>query len=225
MAAVNGIASGTDSSVLANQQVQVKTGNNQLGKDDFMKLLVAQLKNQDPNNPVDTKEMVTQLSQLTSVEQLTAMSSKLDTLTAATNSSAANSSSALIGRTVSGQADTGHLDSTGSVDGAVKLPQGAAKVSVSVVNAAGRVVRTFDLETPKVGVNKFKWNGMSDNGERSTAGQYTFQIAAKDKNGTPLESDQTVQGIVTAVYYENGLPELEVGGTRVPLTNVTSINQ
>lgn len=223
--AVNGIGGGPESAASVEAPIALKTGDRQLGKDDFMKLLVAQLKNQDPNDPVDTKEMVTQLSQLTSVQQLEAMSSKLDTLTAATNSSAANSSSNLIGKTVSGVADSVHLDSTGIASGAVRLSQDAAKVTVSVVNAAGRVVKSFDLTKTGAGAQAINWDGTTDSGERAAAGNYTFQVAAKDKNGTPIEADMSVQGIVTGVFYENGFPELVVGTTRIPLTNLTSISQ
>jgi flagellar basal-body rod modification protein FlgD len=223
--AVTGIGGGGESTPQVEQQVTAKTGNKALGKDDFMKLLTAQLKNQDPNNPVDTKEMVTQLSQLTSVEQLQQMSSKLDMLTAATNSSAANSSSALIGKTVTGVADTAALGPTGGSTGAVKLSQNAETVSVSVVNAAGRVVKKLDLGAMSAGPQKIEWNGTEDSGDRAAEGIYTFQVSAKDKNGTPVSADMSVTGLVNGVYYENGAPELEVGGTRIPLSNLTSISQ
>jgi len=86
-------------------------------------------------------------------------------------------------------------------------------------------VKTFDLDKTGAGVQPIKWDGTTDAGERATAGAYTFQVAAKDKNGTAMESDMSVQGIVTGVFYENGYPELVIGTTRVPLTNVTSISQ
>src|SRR5262245_18529589 len=92
---------------------QATSGTEALGRDDFMKLLVAQLKNQDPNNPVDTKELVTQLSQLTSVEQLIKIDARLQSLEKATNSSAANQSVGLIGKRVEGEANTVELSATG----------------------------------------------------------------------------------------------------------------
>jgi flagellar basal-body rod modification protein FlgD len=227
--AVNGI--GGSGSAAAPEQVVRKTGNQNLGKDDFMKLLTAQLKNQDPNNPTDSKELVTQLSQLSSVEQLTQMSAKLDVLTKATNSGAANSSSALIGKSVNGVADTVALLATGSVEGAVRFKAVPEKATVSVLNEAGRVVRTFDIDGPKVGLNEIKWDGKDNGGDRATSGKYTFQVAATDKAGTAMEADMSVSGVVRGVYYENGAPELEIGGgdgvpgTRMPLSNLTSISQ
>jgi flagellar basal-body rod modification protein FlgD len=222
--AINNV-SGTGNSAATEAPIEVKTGDKALGREDFMKLLIAQLKNQDPNDPVDTKEMVTQLSQLTSVEQLVQMGTKLDTLTAATNSSAANSSAALIGKSVTGVADTIHLGATGGAETAVKLSQDAAKAKVSVVNEAGRVVRTFDLDKMNAGNQPIKWDGKTDGGERAASGKYTFQVDAKDKNNVPIETDMSVQGIVGGVFYENGYPELDIGGSRIPLTNVTSISQ
>lgn len=223
--AINAVSGSPDNGATVEAPIAVKTGNNQLGKDDFMKLLVAQLKNQDPNSPVDTKEMVTQLSQLTSVEQLEKMSAKLDTLTAATNSSAANSSSALIGKTITGVADTVHLTTTGGVAGAVNLLQNATKATVSVLNSSGRVVKTIDLTQTSAGPHPINWDGSTDSGERAEAGQYTLQVAATDGTGAPVDTDMSVSGIVSQVFYENGYPELSVNGARVPLTNLTSISQ
>ncbi|MEY4512673.1 MAG: hypothetical protein RLZZ450_4795 [Pseudomonadota bacterium] len=225
--AINGI-NNTDPSSAASaaaQKSDLKVGSNAMAKDDFMKLLVAQLKNQDPNNPLDTKELVTQLSQLTSVEQLVTMNDKLASLTQATNSMAANQSSGLIGKTVRGTADTVQLTSTASVSSAVELMQNAEKVTVSIANDAGRVVRTMELGKTSAGVQTLSWNGKTDSGERATNGTYKFEIAAKDKNGVAIEADQTVSGIVTGVDYDNGAPQLVIGTTRVPLSQISSISQ
>jgi flagellar basal-body rod modification protein FlgD len=110
-----------------------------------MKLLVAQLKNQDPNNPLDTKELVTQLSQLTSVEQLVSIGDKMQTLTDATNSMATNQSSGLIGRTVTGTANTVTFSNAGVTKGVATFPVASESTSVSVRSASGAVVRTLSL--------------------------------------------------------------------------------
>jgi len=225
--AINGINNTDPSAAAASaaQKSDLKVGSNALAKDDFMKLLVAQLKNQDPNNPLDTKELVTQLSQLTSVEQLVTMNDKLASLTTATNSMAANQSSGLIGKTVRGTADSVQLTSTGVATSAVKLSQNAEKVTVSVTNDAGRVVRTMQLDNKSAGVLQLSWDGKSDSGERLVNGTYKFEVSAKDKNGVAIEADQTVSGIVTGVDYDNGAPQLVIGTTRVPLSQVSSISQ
>lgn len=202
-----------------------KVGDQGLKTDDFMKLLFAQLQNQDPQSPVDTKELVTQLSQLTSVEKLITMSDKLDGLTQATHGMAANQSASLIGKKVEGKNDTAHLDATGGTTTAVNFRQSAEKVTVSVMNDAGRVVRTMDLPPQKVGAVNIEWDGMQDNLERATPGTYRIVVDAKDGKGNAIDTDSTVSGVVTGVSYEHGAPELVIGTTRVPLSNVTSIGQ
>lgn len=206
-------------------QATAKVGNKALGRDDFMKLLIAQLKNQDPNQPLDTKELVTQLSQLTSVEQLVAIGDKLSGLEAATNGMAANQSSSLIGRKIEGPANYARLDSTGTAGTTVNLAQDADKVTVSVRNEAGRVVAKVDAGSLKQGARPITWDGYQDDKSRAPSGTYTFEIDARDKNNVPIEADMNVTGIVTAVSYENGYPELLLGTTRVRLSNVSSIGQ
>lgn len=200
------------------------SGAEALGRDDFMKLLVAQLKNQDPNNPVDAKDLVTQLSQLTSVEQLVVIGDRMQRLEAATNSMAANQSSSLIGKTVEAANDSVQLTSTGSVATAVKLGEGADKVTVNVRNDAGRVVNSFEMAN-KPGAQTVTWDGLTDAKERAPAGKYQVEVVAVDKAGNPVEADMKVEGLVSGVSYENGYPEVIVGTTRVPLSNVTSIKQ
>lgn len=213
-----GQASGTGASAGAT------SGTESLGRDDFMKLLVAQLKNQDPNNPVDAKDLVTQLSQLTSVEQLITIGDRMQRLEAATNSMAANQSSSLIGKTVEAANNSVQLKATGSVETAVKLGEGADKVTVNVRNAAGRVVNAFEMAN-KPGAQTVTWDGLTDGKERAPAGQYQLEVVAVDKAGNPVEADMKVEGLVSGVSYENGYPEVIVGTTRVPLSNVTSIRQ
>jgi flagellar basal-body rod modification protein FlgD len=222
---VSGTSSSTQTTSADDAAQVVKAGSNGLQTADFMKLLVAQLKNQDPNNPLDTKELVTQLSQLTSVEQLVTIGDKMQKLTTATNGMAANQSAGLIGKTVQGMANTAQLTSTGGAKSAVTLGQGAVKATVSVTNDAGRVVKTFDLDSTNAGPQTISWDGSTTTGDRATAGTYTFSVDAKDKNNTPVDTDMSVTGIVTGVDYDTGTPELVVGNTRVPLTNITSITQ
>jgi flagellar basal-body rod modification protein FlgD len=200
--------------------------NQAMGRDAFMQLLVAQLKNQDPLNPVDTENFVTQLSQLTSVEKLVEMSDQIGALKTATDGMAANQSAGLIGKKVEATNDSGQLGPTGGIKSAVNLGAGASKVTVNVVNEAGRVVRSFDPTSFAAGkLSEFEWDGKTNTGERAAAGTYTFEVDAKDGKGNPVESSMMVSGIVSGVSYEHGYPELVLGTTRVRLSSVKSIGQ
>lgn len=203
-----------------------KTGKDQaLGRDAFMQLLVAQLKNQDPLEPVKTENFVTQLSQLTSVEKMVEMSDQLKALQGATDGMAASQSAALIGKKVTAVNDSVQLGSTGAVQSTVNLGNGAASATVKVKNQAGRVVQEFKLTNVTAGNNKIAWDGKAAAGERAAAGTYTFEVDAKDVKGNPVAADQVVTGTVSGVQYDRGYPELVLGETRVRLSSVTSIGQ
>jgi flagellar basal-body rod modification protein FlgD len=196
-----------------------------MGKDDFMKLLIAQLKNQDPNSPVDAKEFVTQLSQLTSVEDLTNMSNQLKSLQLATTSLVNNQASSFVGKNVEADGSKLYLGGSGGASSGINLSQAAATVTLTVRDDKGQPQRTIQMTNIKAGITAIDWDGNNDQGDHMAAGTYTMSIEAKDKAGKLVSSSAQVAGIVNSVSYENGFPELVVGDARVALANVTSIKQ
>jgi flagellar basal-body rod modification protein FlgD len=223
IAGINNPGSVAQTNSVANKTtVQDKT---QLGKDDFMKLLIAQLKNQDPEQPADAKEMVTQLAQLGSVEQMTNMVKEMKTLQLATTSMASNQAINFVGKTVEANGSKLYLGDANGAASAVNLAQPAHTVTLSVRDAQGQVVRTLDQGATKAGITAVNWDGNNDNGERMPTGQYTLTVEAKTKDGGPVIADAKIVGTVSSVSYEQGFPELVVGEARVALANVTSIKQ
>jgi len=213
----------TTSSVNTTAKVEDKT---KLGKDDFMKLLVAQLKNQDPNSPVDAKEFVTQLSQLSSVEQLANMGAELKNLGLATTNMVNNQAAGFIGKTIEANGSKLYLGQAGSANSGINLTQAADKVTISIRDASGQVIRTQELPgAQKAGLTPYQWDGYTDDGTRAPAAQYTMTIDAKNKAGDPVISSAAINGVVSKVTYEQGFPELVVGEARVALANVTAIKQ
>lgn len=196
-----------------------------LSKEDFMKLLIAQLKNQDPQAPVDSKEFVTQLSQLTSVEQLTNMSEQLKNLQLATTSMMNNQASSFVGRQIEANGSKLHLGASGGASSGIQLMQPAQEVTLTIRDAQGQAQRVLELGSTKAGLTPVDWDGNADNGERLAAGAYTMTVEAKDKDGNPVVSSAQISGIVSQVSYERGFPELVVGDARVALANVTTIKQ
>ena len=197
-----------------------------MGADTFMKLLVAELKNQDPNQPLDAREMVTQLSSLSSVQKLTEIDDKFTALQSTSNASTSLQSSGLIGRTVSAKTNRLALvDGFSSTQGSYQLQGNAKDVQVKVMNDQGTVVRTIDAGGLNGGTQAFKWDGNMDNGKRADNGSYTFQVSATDDKGLPVPASSEVSGLVTEVTYENGAPEVVVGGAHALLSDVTSIAQ
>jgi flagellar basal-body rod modification protein FlgD len=196
----------------------------QLGKADFMKLLVAQLKNQDPLNPMDSKEMISQLATLTSVEKLTSLDSNMTKMRAESAGMASMQATALIGKNV--EADASHLTLEGQNPAQAEFTlDGIAKsVSVTVRDPAGNTVRTLDLGAQAPGKKVIDWDGMDNQGIRAPNGQYSFEITATSENGQPVTSSARVAGQVSEVSFDNGMVELVVGKSRISLTDVVAVH-
>jgi flagellar basal-body rod modification protein FlgD len=196
----------------------------EIGRDAFMKLLVTQLRNQDPLDPTDAKEFVTQLSQLTGVEQLVGIGERVQALEIATAGIANTQVAGLTGRTVTANADTIRLGESGAGRTAYQLDGRATEVTVTIRDESGSVVRTMRLGEAFAGSHAVEWDGNDDTGARAAAGRYSVEIAAKDEAGHAVGTSTRVTGPVTGVSYENGYPELIVGEARVMLGDVVSIS-
>ena len=194
-----------------------------LGPDAFLRLLVTQIRNQDPMAPMDTDNMMTQLSQLTSVERLVAIDGRLETLGLATAGIANSQASDLVGRYV--EADTSHvlLAEGSSLESGFELGAGAASATVEFRDASGHVVRTLSLGALAAGPARFTWDGRDETGATLPSGRYGVTVRAVDSDGAPVRVDLRTRGVVDAVRYEGGYPALSVAGTEVVMGDVRSI--
>jgi flagellar basal-body rod modification protein FlgD len=196
----------------------------EVGKDAFLKLLLAQLRNQDPLDPTDAKEFVTQLSQLASVEQLMTIVDRISALEVATAGIANAQVADLTGRTVTANVSTIRLGESGPGQAVFQLDGRAQAVTVTIRDEAGQVVRTIRLGDSYPGAHAIEWDGNDDAGTRMPAGRYSIEVAATDDAGRPVSTSTRITGPVTGVSYENGYPELMVGEARVMLGDVVSIS-
>jgi len=195
------------------------------GQDTFMKLLVAELKHQDPMDPVKNRDLVAQLATLTSVQKLTGIDEKLKGLQAGTLEGASLQSANLIGKTVTARTNSLTVNSLGVGAGGYGLPNAAASVKVAIVDSAGQTVRTLDLGDQAAGTKSFQWDGQDVNGRRVPNGKYRFQVTATDSSGASVAPTTEVSGLVSEVRYTNGAPEVVVGNVHVGLSDVTSVAQ
>jgi len=215
--------SNVSSSNLGGMTAQRQGDMNAMGRDAFMKLLVAQLRNQDPEAPVDSKEFITQLSQLTSVEQLVTMSDRLASLEVGMASLANTQVAGIVGKTVVAETKSVNLDEGGSASVPVTLGSRAEKVTVTFRNDAGEVVGKVQLGDTFPGTRSVSWNGIGPDGVRAPAGRYRVEVTATDAAGRPVDANTRIRGQVSEISYANGYPEVVVGGARVMLGDVTSI--
>ncbi|MDD2048756.1 flagellar hook assembly protein FlgD [Pseudomonas putida] len=161
-----------------------KTGNQALGKDAFLQMLVTQMQNQNPLDPQDNSEFVAQLAQFSSLEGITTLNETVTAISGNFKSSQALQASSLVGRSVIVQTDKAMVDTTKSFTGSVVVPQSLSNASVTITDKDGKVVKTIDMGEQKAGNSEFVWDGTNDAGEKVDPGTYTF--AAK----TTIEGKQ-----------------------------------
>ncbi|MGE8150989.1 flagellar hook assembly protein FlgD [Pseudomonas vancouverensis] len=150
------------------------TGNQALGKDAFLQLLVTQLKNQNPLEPQDNGAFVAQLAQFSSLEGITTLNDTVSGLASNYNSSQALQASSLVGRSVIAPGSKAVVDTSKSLSGSVVVPSSVAGVTLKITDADGKAVRTIDLGSQSAGNASFIWDGKNDAGEVAPAGTYTF---------------------------------------------------
>jgi flagellar basal-body rod modification protein FlgD len=194
-----------------------------VSRDAFMKLLVTQLQNQDPLDPMDAQQMVSQLSELTSVEQLLTIDHRLQALEVATAGMANTEVASLVGKNVTADSSALRLESDGSVTSVYELPAPASDVTITIKDEQGNVVRTIEADAQTAGMHDLVWDGNTNDGTRAPAGRYTMSISAKDESGNPIEASTEIEGRVDGITYENGYPELLIGRARVLLGDVQGI--
>lgn len=199
------------------------TGNDKLDKDAFFRLMVAQMKNQDPTNPLKSHEMAAQLANFSSLEQMQNMNSTLTEMKNAQKPAENFQALNLIGKAVAG--DSAKLTrAPGDKDHEFKfsLPMDATDVAVHVRDAEGQVVRSYTMKAMKQGENKITWNGQDDKGKTLPAGEYQFAVEAKQ--GEKKMSVKTeFEGVITGINYTSEGPVLLVGNQSVRMRDVRKI--
>lgn len=196
-----------------------------LGKEDFLELLVAQLAHQDPLDPMENTEFVAQLAQFSSLEQLMGVNSNLGMLQTAELASANSQATALIGREVEATGSILRHTTPGPESINFTLPRAATKVTVKILDNNGNQVRSLDVGARPAGSGSVQWDGRDSLGNLLPTGNFTLDISATDASGNAIAASSKFSGVVTGVTFKNGIPVLEVGGTRVQLADVVSVRQ
>ncbi len=148
----------SDYSISKTQQDETK--NNELGQSAFLELMITQLNNQDPLNPQENGEFISQLAQFSSVEGLERLNESFDGFSANFLSNQALQASSLVGRSVTVPTDTAILDSGGLVSGVFELPSRTSNASISVYSQAGALLQEIDLGAQSAGEKVFRWDGL-----------------------------------------------------------------
>jgi flagellar basal-body rod modification protein FlgD len=182
---------------------QGASGNDKLGQADFLKLMVAQLNNQDPMKPMESGEFYTQIAQFSAVAGIQDLQTSFAQVATAMYSSQALQASAMVGRYVLAPAETSTIDAEGMIAGTVEVPASSNGVNVSVYNSAGQLVRTLGLGPQPAGTVSFVWDGKDANGVHVDAGEYKVSAdSVTDGQTTALST--SIAAMVESVSLSKG---------------------
>lgn len=168
-----------------------------LGIDDFLALMTAQLKNQDPMKPLDSTEFVAQLAQFGTVSGVQNMQTSLTDLSNSLRSSQALQGTSLVGRDVIAAAESVTVAAGDTVRGELTIPEGTSSVKFTIKDSSGQIVRHVDMP-PTAGTSTFVWDGLDDRGVPVTSGTYDLEAVA-NIGGSSEAVDVMLTGRVSSV--------------------------
>lgn len=179
MTTIQNTASGVSPELLAamNPAKDSAQSTSAAAQDRFMTLLVTQMKNQDPLNPLDNAQVTSQLAQLSTVSGIDKLNSTLEALKGSFQSNQSLQAANMIGHGVLVAGSNLSLSGGKGVMG-IELTEPADDVQVSIKNASGKVIHTMDLGSKEVGTVPLTWDGVTDAGDVAPDGQYSFEVAA-----------------------------------------------
>jgi flagellar basal-body rod modification protein FlgD len=195
------IINGTAAAGSASQSGGTKK-KDQLGQNEFLQLMLAQLKNQDPFKAMDPSQFLGQLAQFGTVTGIQEMQTAFGTLSDAMRSSQVLDGSTMVGRDILVASEDATLQSEGAVKGAFDVPTGTTSLTLNIRDANGTLVRHSALP-PASGLQEFSWDGIADNGTRAPAGTYTFEAVAGG-GGRSESLEMLLASRVTSVTIDSG---------------------
>lgn len=209
--ALESLQAGGTNTTAYNRTANTRSDATSLGQDDFLALMMEQLQNQDPFNPTDNTQFISQMAQLTSVSGISEMNSNLAALTSSMYSTQMLDASSLIGKDVLIDSNVVPLPAEGEVSGRITLPSSTSAVDLEVLAPSGEVLAKLALGPQSAGDVEFEWNGEGLNGQRLPPGNY--EIRAQYMNGGSVEAVGTqVRSPVESVSLSYGVPALNIDG-------------
>lgn len=165
-------------------QDEPKKSSNELAQEDFLKLMVTQLKHQDPFKPMENGDFLAQIAQFSSVSGIDQLNKSFSTLAESMSSNQALQAGALVDREVLAPLEYGLLPEGGGLSGAVDLPTSVGNLVISITDSAGALVREIHLGTQAAGQVAFSWDGSTDSGGYAPPGVYKVRAQASTEDGS-----------------------------------------
>lgn len=225
MTTINSTTASND--VLADYRLQTdeaKDGS-ELGQNEFMELMIAQMENQSPLDPQDNGEFISQLAEFSALEEMQNLTSKVDSFMTQYQSTQALQASAMVGRTVLVPGSEAPLDANGAISGVVDIPASTGDMKISVYNQSGELVNQFDMGQQLAGSLPFIWDGTNSDGEYMPYDEYTIKAEASIGGESKQLSTLLSANVNSVSIGQAGGITLNLSGMgSIPLENVREIN-
>lgn len=168
------VTNGTSTAPIATSTTKESTGDDLANQ--FLSMLVAQMQNQDPLNPMDNAQLTSQLAQISTVNGISSLNTTVTSLGSSLAGVQSMQAAALVGREVEVPGNKLELNEDGVVRGGFDVPFAVENATVNITNADGKVVYTSDMGATKPGTSHFEWDGKDAAGNQLPAGSYTFDV-------------------------------------------------
>lgn len=186
------------------------TSASELGEE-FMSLLVAQLQNQDPLNPMENSEFTSQVAQINTVSGIDKLNDTLSSITGQIDASQKLQASALVGSGVLVEGNSIQVGNDVVLPFGVELDAAASSVTATITDSTGKIINQYDLGAMEAGVQSFNWDGTDQSNAQVGDGTYSVAIAATDSSGRAVASRALQYGYVSGVMTADNTTKLDLG--------------
>jgi len=204
------------------QKISTQEDKSILGKDDFMQLLLVELQHQDPTEPMDSEKILSQTSQLATLEASENTNQALADLAASLSSSQQFSTISAIGKTADLGSDAISLDEGSTSDFEVYFPSDVEQGTIEITDLQDNLIATLPVGTNPSGVYQFTWDGTTTTGEMADSGIYRVNSSYTDPEGNALKTRLGAYPI-ESVRFEEGATLVKVGSNYVPLESIVEV--
>lgn len=190
-------------------------------QDRFLKLLVTQMKNQDPLKPLDNAEVTSQLAQISTVSGIDKLNTTLKLLSSDYEDSQSIEATGMIGHDAFVPGKSINLEKDTAIAG-IELAQPVDELKVTILDSSGIAIRNIDLKAQPAGISTIGWDGMTDSGAKAAIGDYTFAVSAK-QGGNDIKVNTLSLGSVNSVSHGEQGTLLDMG--KLGLVSLSDIKQ
>lgn len=184
-------------------------GGDELGQEEFLRLMTTQLANQDPLKPLENGEFLGELAQFSTVAGIKELSASFETLAQSMTQWQTLQGASLVGQEVLVPGQFAELQPGQALEGAIELTASASAVRIEILNAAGQPVQTLDLGAQAPGLHEFTWDGTLADGSSAPAGRYQIRATAQSGEATEAVSS-LVSGEVSSVRLDSATSGLQL---------------